>query len=132
MAYVYPAVFEPNDDGTYTVWFPDLPSCITEGKSLANAMEMARSALCTWIDSLLSQSEAIPEARSVKEVSLEGDAFATLIDADMDAYRRRMNQSAVRRTISLPKYLDDLVAEAHVSLSSVTQEALRERFGIAD
>ena len=33
MEYVYPAVFHPNDDGSITITYPDLPGCISEGKS---------------------------------------------------------------------------------------------------
>ena len=40
--YVYPAVFHANEDGTYTIIFPDLPGCISEGKSLGNAMKIDR------------------------------------------------------------------------------------------
>ena len=44
--YIYPAVFHLNrDDGSYTITFPDLPGCISEGKSLGNAITMAASAL---------------------------------------------------------------------------------------
>lgn len=45
MEYVYPAIFQQNEDGSYTITYPDLPGCISEGKSLGNAMFMAQSAL---------------------------------------------------------------------------------------
>ncbi len=48
--YVFPARFHPNEDGSFTVVFPDLPGCISEGKSLENAMHMAQSALAQWLE----------------------------------------------------------------------------------
>ena len=36
--YVYPALFHKNDDNSYTITYPDLPGCISEGKSLENAL----------------------------------------------------------------------------------------------
>ena len=48
--YVYPAIFHANEDNTFTITYPDLPGCITEGKSLANAMYMAQYALTQWLE----------------------------------------------------------------------------------
>lgn len=48
--YVYPAIFHRNEDDSFSITYPDLPGCISEGKSLGNAMYMAQSALTQWID----------------------------------------------------------------------------------
>ena len=50
--YVYPALFHKNDDNSYTITYPDLPGCISEGKSLENALYMAESALTQWMEYL--------------------------------------------------------------------------------
>ena len=68
--YVFPAVFHANDDGSYTIVFPDLPGCISEGKSLENALYMAQSALTQWVEYLTDCKEAIPEASSSKGISV--------------------------------------------------------------
>ena len=47
--FVYPAVFHTNEDGSFTITYPDLPGCISEGNSLGNAMYMAQAALTQWI-----------------------------------------------------------------------------------
>ena len=52
MEYVYPAIFHANNDGSFTITYPDLPACISEGKSLGNALYMAQSALTQWIEYL--------------------------------------------------------------------------------
>lgn len=66
MEYIYPAIFELNSDGSYTITFPDLPGCISEGKSLGNAIDMAQSALTQWIEYLLEEKENIREPSNVK------------------------------------------------------------------
>lgn len=43
--YVYPVLFHPNEDGSFTITYPDLPSCISEGKTPGNATYMAQAAL---------------------------------------------------------------------------------------
>ena len=59
--YIYPAIFHKNNDGSFTVTFPDLPGCITEGKTMGNALKMAQSALTQWIDFLHDEKKEIPK-----------------------------------------------------------------------
>ena len=42
---IYPAVFHPEEVGGYSVDFPDLLGCVTEGDTLAEAIRMAEDAL---------------------------------------------------------------------------------------
>lgn len=119
--YVYPAVFHPNDDGSFTITYPDLPGCISEGKSLGNAMYMAQSALTQWIGYLADKQQAIPPASDLKVVETAPDEFASLIRTETKDGR------AVKHTVSIPKWMDDQVSEAGLSLSRVLQDALKER-----
>jgi predicted RNase H-like HicB family nuclease len=56
MEYVYPAIFHANSDGSYTIVFPDLPGCVSEGKTLANAIYMAEAALAQWLQYLAEKN----------------------------------------------------------------------------
>lgn len=122
--YVYPAIFHKNDDDSYTVLFPDLPGCITEGKSLGEAMRMAQSALTQWVEYLKDKKEVIPAASDFQSVETEAGEFANFIRADVKDAR------AVKRTVSLPKWMDEAVADAGLSLSKVLQEALKQRLSL--
>lgn len=119
--YIYPAVFHPNDDGSYTVTFPDLPGCITEGKSLDNALYMAQDALCAWMEYATESGMDISPASRPQNIPLEAPEFTSLIRAELKDSR------AVRRTVSLPKWMDDKVSETGLSLSKVLQDALKDR-----
>lgn len=121
MEYVYPAIFEQNDDNSYTITFPDLPGCISEGKSLANALYMAQSALTQWIEYLLDEKESIPNASQIQNINLTKNQFANLVRADIRDNR------AIRRTVSIPGWLDVKASEAGISLSKILQDALKER-----
>ncbi len=121
--YVYPAIFHSNGDGTFTITYPDLPGCISEGKSLGNAMYMAQSALTQWIEYLLDKQQDIPSSSNVKNIETTAEEFTSLIRADVKDSR------AVRRTVSIPKWMDDKVIESGLSLSRVLQDALKERLG---
>ena len=121
MKYVYPAVFHKNDDGSYTVCFPDLPGCFSEGKSLANALFMAETALAQWIGYLADKKRSIPEASDAASINVDNGELVNLIRADVKDSR------AVRRTVSIPKWMDVRVSESGLSLSRVLQDALSER-----
>jgi len=122
MDYIYPAIFSTNDDGSYTITYPDLPGCISEGKTLANAMDMAQSALKQWIEYLTEAKQIIPVASDIANVYSEDNDFVSLIRVDVRDGR------AVKRTVSLPKWMDDKVTKAGLSLSRVLQDALSQRF----
>ncbi|MDR3231269.1 MAG: type II toxin-antitoxin system HicB family antitoxin [Synergistaceae bacterium] len=121
MEYIYPAVFHTNDDGSYTVTYPDLPGCVSEGKSLGDALGMAQSALTQWVEYLQDKKQDLPGASTVKNVVTEDNEFVSFIRAEVKDGR------AVRRTVSIPKWMDDRVAESGLSLSRVLQDALNER-----
>lgn len=122
--YVYPAIFHSNSDGSYTITYPDLPGCISEGKSLGNAMYMAQAALSQWIEYLTDKKQLIPSASSLSDIDTASGEFVNFIRADIK------DNSAVRRTVSLPKWMDDKVSESGLSLSRVLQDALKDRLNM--
>lgn len=122
--YIYPAVFHANSDGSFTITYPDLPGCISEGKSLGNAMYMAQSALTQWIEYLTDKELEIPLASDLRDVEAGQNEFVNLIRAEIKDSR------AVKRTVSIPKWMDDEVAKAGLSLSRVLQDALKDRLHV--
>ena len=121
MEHVYPAVFHENDDGSYTITFPDLPGCISEGKTLPNAMHMAETALTQWMGYLSDKKEAIPHSTAIRNVSTGQHEFVNLIRANVRDNR------AVRRTVSIPRWMDERATDTGLSLSRVLQDALTDR-----
>jgi predicted RNase H-like HicB family nuclease len=121
MEYVYPAIFHRNEDESYTITYPDLPGCISEGKTLGNAMYMAQSALTQWIGYLTDKKQELPSASPAKKIKTANGDFVNLIRAEVRDAR------AVKRTVSIPKWMDDKVIQSGLSLSRVLQDALGER-----
>jgi predicted RNase H-like HicB family nuclease len=124
MEYVYPAIFHANNDGSYTVTYPDLPGCTSEGKTLGNALFMAQSALTQWIDYLTETNQEIPHSSPIEDLTTLNGEFINLIRAEVKDGR------AVRRTVSIPKWMDERVSEAGLSLSRVLQDALTEKLSV--
>jgi predicted RNase H-like HicB family nuclease len=122
MEYVYPALFHENDDGSFTITYPDLPGCVSEGKSLGNALYMAQSALTQWIEYMSDKKQEIPKATMDISIDNSNGEFINFVRAEVKDGR------AVKRTVSLPKWLDEKAVESGLSLSRVLQDALMTRF----
>lgn len=122
--YIYPAIFHTNEDGSYTITFPDLPGCISEGKNLGNALYMAQAALAQWIEYLADKKLEIPASSDFKSIVPGHEEFVNLICADLKDNR------AVKRTVSIPKWMDDKVSEMGLSLSRVLQDALKDKINV--
>ena len=133
MKYAYPAVFteEKNEKlGTvYNVEFPDIPGCFTFGASIPEAMEMAREALAGCLTVMQDDRDPIPAASLVGAVRHD-EGFVSLIDLDMAEYRRKTDAKAVRRTVSLPQWLDAMAQDAGLNFSQTFQDALKNRLGV--
>ena len=124
MKLVYPAFFTPFDDGNgYTVEVPDLPGCVTEGDSIAEAIEMGVDAASGWILGEIEDGNSFPQPSSVDLEAPDG-SFTNLLVLDIDAYAEQYGNKAVRRNITIPAWLDTYVQKNHLSLSKVVQESL--------
>ena len=121
MEYVYPAIFRDDGDDGHTVMFPDLPGCMTQGCGLPNAIHMAEKALAQWLAYLTDKETVLPTASAIGSITVEAGEFVNLIRVELKDSR------AVRRTVSIPKWMDIRAAEARLSLSRVLQDALSER-----
>lgn len=127
--YVYPAIFE-SEDGMYNVSFPDLDGCYTCGDDLADAMVMAEDVLGGWLSRAEENGVTIPNASQTSDVDVPSDCFASLVLADTAEYRRKHSNKAVKKTLSIPSWLND-AAEAHaINFSKVLQDALCEKLSL--
>lgn len=123
MKLVYPAVITKEEDGYY-VNFPDLPSTYTDGNTLAEALENAEDVLNLMLVSMEDDKVEIAAPSEMDAVDVSANGFVNMIKSDTIAYRRRVNNKAVRKNVSIPQWLDKAAAEHNLSLSNVLQTAL--------
>lgn len=128
--YVYPAVFTAEETGGYSVNFPDLESCYTCGDDLADALEMAEDVLAITLFEHERDGKAIPNPSKPSDLPLEEGEFVTIVAADTLYYQRKFNNKAVKKTLSIPDWLNDLATTANINFSKVLQEALAEKLGV--
>lgn len=131
MKLFYAAIFENCEEGGYSVSFPDLPGCFTEGDDLAEAMEMAEEAACGWLVGEIDAGKTIPEPTAREKMDDVEDGFINVICLDLDAYRRKKGDRAVKKTLTIPSWLNDAATSANINFSQVLQEALKEKLQIA-
>lgn len=127
--YIYPAVFTP-EDGGYVVNFPDFESCYTEGDTLEEAMEMADDVLCLTLYDLEETGKAIPEPSPIKAIRTDGDAFVSLVHCDTVEYRKYFDNRAVKKTLTIPNWLNTIAERQGVNFSLILQNALKKELNI--
>ncbi len=126
MKYVYPAIFEP-ENGKYYVSVPDLSGCNTVGDDLQDAIEMARDAISMWLCIAEDKKENIP----VPSENLKCEkGFVSFVDADTTLYRKMTENRAVKKTLTIPSWLNAQAELAGVNFSQILQEALTEKLHI--
>ncbi len=125
--YVYPAVFTPEEAGKYFVYFPDIDGCYTCGDDLADGMEMAEDALALMLTHLEDEQREIPSASAINDLLVHDGEFASYISCDTVLYRHLMNNTAVKKTLSIPSWLNDSAVAAGINFSQVLQDALKEQ-----
>jgi len=128
MKYVYPAVFTLLSSGEYDVRIPDLPGCITCGQNLADAIEMAEDAAAMWLCDAEDSQETIPSPS--EKLNADRPQFINFIVADTDKYRRENDNRAVKKTLTLPNWLNSRAEKAGINFSQVLQVALRQQLGV--
>ncbi len=127
--YIFPAIFEP-EDGLYNVTFPDLPDCYTSGDDLTDAMYLAQDVLADVLADKEETGEAIPAASALGDIAVPAGACASMVLADTDAWRRAHETKAVKKTLSIPQWLNTAAEARNVNFSQVLQEALRTQLGL--
>ena len=128
MKYVYPAIFV-EDDGTIGVDFPDIKGCHTFGDNLADAMEMAKDALEMMLVSYEDDGQEIPTPSKIKDIKTKG--FISYVLADTNEWRREFDSRAVKKTLSIPSWLNSMAERAAINFSQTLQEALCQKLGVS-
>lgn len=128
--YIYPAIFTPEENGKFSIHFPDIDGCYTCGDDLADGLEMAEDALALMLTHLEDEKRQIPTPSAINSLIVENDAFVTYISCDTTIYRRLMNNTAVKKTLSIPSWLNDSAVAAGINFSQVLQDALIQQLHI--
>ena len=123
----YPAVFHVAEDtGGYWVEFPDLPGCLTNGATIEKAYEMSKEALGLYLDCEGDLYErTLSKPSDIQDVQRNfSNEIVMLVEFDSLKYAQMYKTKAVKKTLSIPEWLNDEATKLGINFSQVLQEAL--------
>ncbi len=130
--YIYPAVFTKDEDGEWEVSFPDIENGFTAAESLESAILEARYVLEDLLYFTEKGKLSIPATTPLNKVNAPKDAIVQLIVADMPPVRREYSQKAVKKTLSIPAWMEDeLKRRPDINVSQVLQQALKQELNLS-
>ncbi|MFJ7407050.1 MULTISPECIES: type II toxin-antitoxin system HicB family antitoxin [unclassified Lysinibacillus] len=130
--YYFPAIFDPgteNENG-FTITFPDLPGCITEGSNMDEAAYMSKDVLAGFLYGMEEDGEQIPAPSNPSNIDLPQGAFISIVEVRTDYIRDEIENKAVKKTLTIPKWLNDAAEKENINFSQLLQFAIKERLGI--
>ena len=131
MKYVYVALFEPAEEGGFNVSVPDIPGCFTCGDTMAESISMVEDALSMMLVRYEDDGDVIPPARAIKDLDGKSGILSYVL-ADTVEWRRKFNNRAVKKTLSIPSWLNAKAEKAGVNFSQVLKDALQTMLCISE
>lgn len=129
--YVYPAILEYHAaTKSYGVRFPDLPGCIALGKSPEEALDLVKEGAALHLWGMEHDQENIPQPTPLKKLSPADKETICLVDINMFNIRAEMDQRAVKKTLTIPWYLNELAEKKKINFSQLLQSALKQKLGL--
>lgn len=129
--FYYPAVFQKEEVG-YSVWVPDIQGCVSQGDTFDEAMEYIKDAIGICIDLIVQNGNVPPKATEPNGIELEPDQFVAVVSFDFDEYQKKHGEKSVKKTLTLPAWLNTLSERKNINFSQVLQNALIHELQIAD
>jgi len=118
----YPCTIK-EEDGTFYVNFPDFEDCFTDGDTMEEAVASAKDVLEAVAFSYLKNNRPLPKPGKV-------EANAVYIELWVDLLKDRVNNQSIKKTLTIPKWLNDIAEEHSVNFSAILQHGVKEYLGI--
>jgi len=128
--YVYPAILTKEENGQYSVNFPDIKNCYTGGDDMVDALEMAEDVLCLTLYNMEKDGKEIPSPSDSKTFEIDENSVVTLVRCDTNFYKRYYENKSVKKTLTIPMWLNERAERANVNFSGILQEALKTHLQI--
>ena len=123
---IYPAIFTL-EDNRYWVEFIDLKGCFSDGDNLAEAMENAKEAMGLFLENL--KTYPIP-TNDIKSISLKDNQIISYVSINLAEHKRKYENKSVKKTLSIPAWLNTIAEKENVNFSQLLQKALIENLNI--
>ena len=127
----YPAIFHL-ENGSYWVEFPDLEGCLSAGETIEEAFISSKEALGLYLD----QDDDLYERKIEKPSHMRNiierypNEIVMLVEYDSLEYAKKYKTKAIKKTLSIPEWLNDIATKENVNFSNILQEALITKLGL--
>ena len=127
--YTFPAILSYSDDGI-SIEFPDLPGCLPCAESTEEAVENARDAMGLHLWGMEMDNEPIPSPTPVTELKIGPNEIPLMVEAFMPPIREKQSNRYVKKTLSIPAWLNAEAERLGVNFSQLLQASLKEHIGV--
>ncbi len=117
----YPAIFHIAEEGGYWITFPDFPECLTQGETMQEAYDMATDALGLVLTDDINADRELPPPSDIPHVK---DGVVVVIPYDYVEYNRKFHNKSVKKTLTIPEWMNNEALRLNLNFSQVLQEAL--------
>lgn len=127
--YIYPAIFSFDSDGI-SIEFPDLPGCLPCATTVESAMKNAKEALALHLYGMEKDNDDIPEPTDIRSIRTDKNQTITLIEIPMNVFREKMKNRTVKKTLTIPAWLNTEAENQGINFSQTLQDALKQKLNI--
>jgi len=125
---VYPAIFDNTDnDGYYSVTFPDIPDTSTYGKTLEEAVKRAPDAIAVALPDYVDYPQP-SDLTAVQQAN--PDKLVSLVGVDTKVARRKARDTTIRKNVTIPQSLATKAKQAGINFSETLTDALETKLGL--
>ncbi|MCQ2361988.1 MAG: type II toxin-antitoxin system HicB family antitoxin [Acidaminococcaceae bacterium] len=125
--YFYPVILEPEEVG-YSVYVPDIKGCATQGENMEDVFEMVQEAIGLMLENVEEKNYPVPS--NPEDIKLAGKQFVIMVPFDSLAYEQKYNSKPVKKTLSIPAWLNTLAEENHINFSHLLKTALCDKLQV--
>lgn len=127
--YIFPAMFTYEADGI-SIEFPDIPGCLSCANDDEDALYMAKDALRGWLLVAEEYNDEIPNPTKLKDINEESNQKVVLIEVCLATFREAYKNRSVKKTLTIPAWLNDLAEKENINFSFALQQAIKEQLNI--
>lgn len=125
----FPSIFHVEDIG-FSVSVPDIDGCFTEGDTMEEAYLNTVEAIGLYFEEIYENKMDIPSISAANNIRCREGEFIVFIEFDVLAYRKKHENKAIKKTLTIPSWLNTLAEEQQINFSKVLQTALKEKLHI--
>ena len=129
MKIYYPTVFQKEESG-YSVWVPDIEGCVSQGETIGEATDNIVDAIGAMLETYADHGVDVPAPSAPETIRTGENQFVSVVAFDPAEFDRKYSAKAVKKTLTIPKWLNTMAERSNVNFSAVLQEALMEKFNL--